>query len=226
MVAQIVAVTPPTGGSGVTLSSTDVTIPTISGYTPMMGDVAYVFLNCGTALNALNSFGWTRVTQSTLDADNVAILYRKPIPQTAVNLGSYSDVIIGAFASGASGRGVAAIVRGGGAHVAAAGYDVGSTHTPQPVVSGSDGSVVLAYVAPDDVGRGINLPGAGWTSLARGQANAGVTSQMLMRRDALAPAGYVGMGDAAVTLGASDGCAGVTLSISPQPSSGGFFACL
>ena len=229
MVAAVIATTPPTGGSGVTLSGGDFTIPAISGYAPQMGDVIYVFGNCGTAsVTPVATADWgTAAYENIATSTNFVFLRGHPVTSAEVAAGTNSWTGTFLLSGSASGRGVAVVVRGGASYVAATAQGAAAAVAPPAVTPTRDGALILSYVAPDDVGRGIGLPGGGWTSLARGEANPGVASQLLMQRNALAPAGVaVDMTDAAVTLGANDEWAAITVAVDQPAPAGGFFACL
>ena len=221
----IVAVTPPTGGSGVVPAGTSLSVPAVSGWIPQIGDRLYVFCNCNGASAALTGVsGWV-TDQVTHSAANTAFQVHHDVTLAEVVAGTTTWTVAGFFTASASGRGVAIVVRGHRYHSVAGSVGTVSPTSPPDFVSAEDGALVLGYVAPADTGRGIDLPPAGFTSLARGQANVGVTSQMLYRRDTLAAAAEaVDLGD--VTLGSDDDWVGLSAAVYPVRPSSGFFACM
>lgn len=228
MVASIIAVTPATGGSGVSLSGTDFTIPAISGYVPLLGDRLYVFGNCNTqSITPAATADWSLAYENVITTTNAAFLRGHAITPAEVAAGTNSWTGTFLSAGSAAGRGVAVVVRGADSHVTATAQGTLAAVTPAAVTPGRDGSLILTYVAPDDLARGIGDPGPGWTNLAKGSGNTGVTSQLLARRTALAPAGAaVDMTNAAVTLNANDEWAAITIAVDQPAPRGGIFACL
>lgn len=230
MVAYVIATTPPTGGSGVSFTSTDVTIPAISGYVPVLGDVVYLFGNCNSETpTVLTIAEWSIAATTVVTSTNIGFVRGHAITPAEVTAGTNSWTIAGQFSSGAAGRGTAVVVRGRDSEVVTSTFSPTSSAavTPAAVTPGVGGSLVLVYVAPDDTGRGIGDPGAGWSVLVKGSSNVGVTSQLLARRDAFAPGGVaVDMTNAAVTLNSADEWAAITVAIEPPPPAGGIFAVL
>lgn len=230
MVAYVIATTPPTGGSGVTFTATDVNIPAISGYVPVLGDHIYLFGNCNSPTpTVLTIADWAIAAATVPTSTNIGFVRGHAVTPAEVAAGTNSWTIVGQFDAGAAGRGTAVVVRGRDTDVVATAYSPTSSAdvAPAAVTPVVNGSLVLVYVAPDNTGRGIGDPGAGWSVLAKGSSNVGFTSQLLARRDALAPGGVaVDMTNAAVTLNSADEWAAITVAIDPAPPAGGIFAVL
>lgn len=230
MVATLIANTPGSGASGVTFSSTDMTIPAIAGYVPQMGDFICVFGNLNSQSATLESNPWVYAGNTIASDTNRAFVILHAITEAEVLAGTNAWTVTGLF-TGAAGRGIAAVVRGSSGPdqlSIAATTSAGMSSQPTTVIPSFNGGLILAYVAPDNVGAAVGEPGAGWVTVAKSTNTAGVTSQSLIRKTDLSVAGVsVDVSNAVLSFGSSDESVSAMLVMKTALSaSSGIFACL
>lgn len=217
-----------------TFSGTDATIPAISGYTPQLGDTVYLFGNINSqTVNVITPADWSYGPTPAYgqSATNMAFVMAHNITQAEVTAGTNSWTV-GMFDAGAAGRGPAVVVRGAElsaltdvnkikVNTSASTMAFDTTATPTV-----DGDLVFAFAAPDNLGQAITMSGStGWTQILKRHNVAGVTSFVLLQRNALASAGVaIDVGSFTLTLGSSDESVTIVTAVKPPASSGGFFA--
>ena len=233
MAVTVVTTMPATGTGAVIIgqpTGVDLTIPAISGYVPQLGDVVFVFGNCESqTTSVMTPAEWAVAGATVASTTNLAFVRGHAVTESEVAAGTNTWVIPGLFGTAPSGWALGVVVRGGdfSQTVTAGVVDVaGNVNVvPASVTPQRDGSLVLAYVAPDDRQRSVSDPSSGWSVLRKTSGVANVVAQLLSRRLVNAAGGVaVDMTNAAVTLNSSDGWASITVAISPPASTSGFFA--